>query len=112
MPKVSTKKSTSRGKQSIVGRNTKIAKAGVGAVSRVSAIMTAAEHSGLLGDKRARIAGRTSPELIQRAKQQTGIATDTDLIEFALASLALDDNFIETFRNTMGSVDPDLKLGF
>ncbi|MCC8936762.1 hypothetical protein H8A97_26690 [Bradyrhizobium sp. Arg62] len=47
-----------------------------------------------------------------RAKQQTGIATDTDLIEFALASLALDDKFSETFRKTMGSVDPDLKLDF
>ncbi|MET4214509.1 hypothetical protein [Bradyrhizobium sp. LA2.1] len=112
MPKVSTKKSTFRGKRSMVGPDTKIRKAGVGAVSRVTAIMTAAEHSGLLGEKRARIAGRTSPELIQRAKQQTGIATDTDLIEFALASLALDDKFSETFQETMGSVDPDLKLGF
>lgn len=112
MPKLSTRKSTSRGKRSTVSHDTKINKSGIGAASRVTAVMTAAEHSGLLGEKRARIAGRTSPELIQRAKQQTGIATDTDLIEFALASLALDDNFSETFRKTMGSVDPDLKLGF
>lgn len=80
--------------------------------SRVSAVMLAAEHSGLLGEKRARIAGCISPELIRRAKQQTGITTDTDLIEFALASLALEDNFGGIFRKTMGSVDPDLKLGF
>ncbi|WGR90682.1 hypothetical protein MTX26_35070 (plasmid) [Bradyrhizobium sp. ISRA443] len=112
MPKVSIKKSTSRGKRSMVGQDTKIGKTRVGAASRVTAIMTAAEHSGLLGEKRARIAERTSPELIQRAKQQTGIATDTNLIEFALASLALDDNFSETARKTMRSVDPDLKLGF
>ena len=112
MPKVSTKKSAPRGKLSMVGHEANIGKIGVSAASRVTAIMTAAQHSGLLGEKRARIAGRTSPELIQRAKQQTGIATDTDLIEFALASLALDDNFSETFRKTMSSVDPDLTLGF
>lgn len=112
MPKVATKKSASRVKRSAAGHIVKIVKVGAGATSRVTAIMTAAEHSGLLGEKRARIAGRTSQELIQRAKQQTGIATDTDLIEFALASLALDDNFSETFRKTTGSVDRDLKLGF
>ncbi|WP_244485968.1 MULTISPECIES: hypothetical protein [Bradyrhizobium] len=112
MPKISTKKPASRGKRSTLGHKTKIGKLGVGAASRVTAVMSAAEHSGLLGEKRARIAGRTSRKLIQRAKQQTGIAADTDLIEFALASLALDDNFSETFRKTMGSVDPNLKLGF
>ncbi|WP_426441355.1 hypothetical protein [Bradyrhizobium genosp. P] len=112
MPKVATRKSTSRVKRSAVSRHAKTGKIAASGGSRFAAIMTAAEHSGLLGEKRARIAGRISPELIHRAKQQTGIATDTDLIEFALASVALDDNFGETFRKTMGSVDPDLKLGF
>ena len=74
--------------------------------------MAAAEQSGLIGEKSARIAGRISPELVQRAKQKTGIWTDTELIEFALASLALDDNFGAAFRKARGSVDPDLKLGF
>ncbi len=79
---------------------------------RFAAIMRAAEHSGLLGEKSMRIGGRISPALIEQAKKQTGIETDTDLIEFALASVALDDDFGQTFRKTRGTVDPALKLGF
>ncbi|MDE8652307.1 hypothetical protein [Novosphingobium album (ex Liu et al. 2023)] len=80
--------------------------------SRVKAVMAAAELSGLLHEKSGRIGGRISPELIRKAKAQTGIATDTDLIEFALANVALEDNFAERFKAVRGTVDPDLKLGF
>ena len=79
---------------------------------RFDAVMKAAENSGLLGEKSARIGGRISPALVEQAKKQTGIATDTDLIEFALANVALEDNFAKTFRETRGTVDPALKLGF
>jgi hypothetical protein len=106
LPKAATKKSAPGGKRSSADLQARSGGA------RFAAIIAAAEQSGLLGEKRARIAGRISPELIQRAKQKTGIATDTDLIEFALASIALDDKFSETFKKTMGSVDPRLKLGF
>lgn len=74
--------------------------------------MRAAEDSGFLSEKSGRIAGRVSPALIRQAKRQTGIATDTDLIEFALATVALEDNFAEVFRKSRGKVDRDLKLGF
>jgi hypothetical protein len=53
-----------------------------------------------------------SLELVKQAKRQTGIATDTDLIEFALASVALEDNFAESFKESRGKIDPELKLGF
>lgn len=80
--------------------------------SRVEAVLSAAERSGLLGEKRGRIGGRVSPALVARAKQRTGIDADSDLIEFALASIALDDGFAEAFRKARGKVDPDLDLGF
>ncbi|MBB3138837.1 outer membrane protein W [Rhizobium pisi] len=80
--------------------------------ARISAVMEAAEHSGLLGEKSKRIGGRISSALVEQAKKHTGIETDTDLIEFALASVALEDKFAETFRKTRGTVDPALKLGF
>ncbi|CDN52111.1 hypothetical protein [Neorhizobium galegae] len=80
--------------------------------ARVRAVMHAAEHSGLLGEKSKRIGGRISSALLEQAKKHTGIETDTDLIEFALASVALDDKFAETFRKTRATVDPTLKLGF
>jgi hypothetical protein len=74
--------------------------------------MQAAEQSGLLREKSGRIGGRVSPALVRQAKRQTGIETDTDLIEFALATVALEDNFADVFKESRGKVDPDLKLGF
>jgi hypothetical protein len=78
---------------------------------RFEAVMAAAESSGLLREKSGRIGGRVSPKLIERAKAQTGIATDTDLIEFALANVALEDRFAERFRAVRGKVDADIDLG-
>jgi hypothetical protein len=79
---------------------------------RFEATMQAAEQSGLLSEKGSRIGGRVSPALVRQAKRQTGIETDTDLIEFALATVALEDNFAEAFKESRGKVDPTLKLGF
>jgi hypothetical protein len=80
--------------------------------ARFEAVMRAAEQSGLLREKSSRIGGRVSPALVRQAKRQTGIETDTDLIEFALAAVALEDNFAEAFKESRGQVDPELKLGF
>lgn len=80
--------------------------------ARFEAVMQAAEQSGLLGEKSGRIGGRVSSALVKQAKRQTGIETDTDLIEFALATVALEDNFAAVFRASRGKVDPELKLGF
>jgi len=80
--------------------------------AQVEAVLQAAEKSGLLREKSSRIGGRISPALIKQAKKKTGIETDTDLIEFALANVALEDNFAEAFKKSRGKVDPALKLGF
>ena len=80
--------------------------------TRFEAVMRAAEKSGLLNEKGGRIGGRVSPALVRQAKRQTGIETDTDLIEFALATVALEDNFADVFKESRGKVDPKLKLGF
>ncbi|WP_245278179.1 hypothetical protein [Methylosinus sp. PW1] len=80
--------------------------------ARFNAVMQAAERSGLLAEKSGRIGGRVSPALVAQAKRRTGIEADTDLIEFALASIALEDDFAEAFKKSRGKVDPDLKLGF
>jgi hypothetical protein len=78
--------------------------------ARFEAIMRTAEQSGLLSEKSSRIGGRVSPALVWQAKRQTGIETDTDLIEFALATVALEDNFAEAFKESRGKVAPTLKL--
>lgn len=80
--------------------------------AHVETVMAAAERSGLLAEKSNRIAGRVSPTLVEQAKRRTGIEADTDLIAFALANVALEDNFSEAFREARGKIDPNLKLGF
>lgn len=79
---------------------------------QVQAVMAAAQRSGLLLEKSGRIGGRVSQALVAKAKARTGITTDTDLIEFALANIALEDKFAETFKAARGAVDPDLDLSF
>src|SRR5258708_40289108 len=80
--------------------------------ARFEAVMQAAEQSGLLSGKSGRIGGRVSPALVKQAKRQTGIETDTDLIEVALATVALEDDFAAAFKESRGPVDPEGKLGF
>ena len=65
-----------------------------------------------LEGKGGRIGGRISPALIEKAKARTGIETDTDLIAFALANIAVEDRFAESFKAVRGAVDADLNLGF
>jgi hypothetical protein len=80
--------------------------------ARFDAVMQAAARSGLLNEKGGRIGGRVSPALVRQAKRQTGIKTDTELIEFALATVALEDSFADVFKESRGKVDAKLKLGF
>jgi hypothetical protein len=79
---------------------------------RIESVMRSAEKIGLLREKDGRITGRVSSGLIHEAKARTGIRSDTDLIAFALANIALEDNFGEVFRSLEGTVDPDLDLEF
>jgi hypothetical protein len=81
-------------------------------MGRFETVMLAAKRSGLLKGKNGRIAGRVSPALVAQAKKHTGIKADTDLLEFALANVALEDNFAETFKSARGKIDTRLKLGF
>ncbi|WP_292066078.1 hypothetical protein [Mesorhizobium sp.] len=74
--------------------------------------LRAAIRLGLIGSKDERITARLSHALIEQAKRQTGIKGDTELLEFALANVALEDNFAATMNKLAGTIDPDIKLGF
>jgi hypothetical protein len=78
----------------------------------IGAVLMAADEAGLLGEKDARVGARISRVLLHNARQRTGITSDSELIEFALANVALADDFAETYRRLEGTVDPDLKLGY
>ncbi|GJE60552.1 hypothetical protein [Methylobacterium trifolii] len=79
---------------------------------QVEAVLSRAQESGLTANKAGRISGRVSSELIERAKARTGLRSDTELLEFALANVAIADDFAHVFRDLKGTVDPDLDLGF
>ena len=78
----------------------------------VEAVMHAAADEGLITAKNGRIAGRVSSELIAKARARTGLTSDTDLLEFALATIAIEDNFAEAFHAVRGTIDPDIDFGF
>ncbi|WP_245513200.1 hypothetical protein [Enterovirga rhinocerotis] len=76
----------------------------------MSSVMVRADEIGLIAIKNARISGRVSVDLIKRAKARTGLNTDTELIEFALANVAIEDDFLTVFDAVAGAVDPELDL--
>ena len=81
------------------------------AALRHEATLAQAKAAGLLGQaKNARITGRVSATLVAAAKKRTGITSDTDMIEVALATLALEDDFGAKLVRRKGSVPKDLDL--
>ena len=83
------------------------------ALPRVRFALEQARAAGLVGGaKDARIAGRVSRRLISEAKKHAGTSSDTDVIEAALALLALEDDFGARFVRLKGSVPRDIDLEF
>jgi hypothetical protein len=79
--------------------------------SRADLIMSEAKNAGLVGGpKDAVIRGRVSTALVKAARKRAGVSTDTELIELALSSLALTDDFGEKVLKRKGTIDPDLDL--
>ena len=65
-------------------------------------LLEQARSRGLLSDKTARIGGRVNPALIETAKRSSGVTTDSELIELALANLAVEDDFAARLRRGAG----------
>jgi hypothetical protein len=82
------------------------------AATRNRATLESARAAGFLGAKNARVAGRVSAELIAAAKRSSGLSSDTDVIEIALAKLALEDDFGAKLVRNKGSVPRDLDIEF
>lgn len=75
-------------------------------------VLRYARAAGLIGeDKDARIGGRVRRALIEAAKRRTGLASDTELVEYALAKVALEDDFGRRLVHHRGAVPADLELG-
>src|SRR5215470_5023274 len=76
-------------------------------------VMTIAEQEGLLSGERTQvIRGRMPRALVARAKNRTGIASDTDLIEIALANIAVADDYTDWLLSQRGTVPDEVDLEF
>jgi len=78
---------------------------------RNRAALESARSAGLLGTgKNARVAGRVSSALVAAAKRSAGLSSDSDVIEVALAKLALEDDFGARLVRNKGSIPRELAI--
>lgn len=64
------------------------------------------------GPKRHILNARLDENLVLAAKARTGITSDTELVEIALARLAVEDDFGEWLLAQGGRLDPDFEIDF
>jgi hypothetical protein len=81
------------------------------AVTRRRTVVEAAKAEGLLAGDNSALGARVPHRLITRAKERSGISSTTDLVEYALAKVALEDDFGVKLVRRKGSIPADLKLG-
>ena len=80
---------------------------------RLRDVMLIAQEEGLLRGERTQVVrGRMPEALVARAKRRTGIDSDTDLIEVALANIAVADDYADWLLSRRGAVDPEAGLEF
>ena len=80
---------------------------------RLKDILAIANEAGLLRGTRTKVVrGRMPEALVNKAKARTGIKKDTDLLEVALANLAVADDFPEWLLSQKGTVSKDIDLEF
>jgi hypothetical protein len=75
-------------------------------------VIDAARQLGLMEGENGRIGGRIRRDLVAAAKAKSGIASDTELLEYALARVALEDDFGTRLVRRKGQVAKDVNLEF
>jgi hypothetical protein len=84
----------------------------VDVAARVAATLRAAAAAGLTaGSKGKRVSGRAHERLFEAAAERSGLE-GSELIEYALAKVALEDEFAAKLLGREGSVSRDLDLEF
>jgi hypothetical protein len=80
---------------------------------KLNEVMIIAEREGLLrGERTEVVRGRMPEALVARAKKRTGINSNTDLIEVALANIAVEDDYADWLLSRRGTVSPGADLEF
>jgi hypothetical protein len=75
--------------------------------------LTIAHQAGLLrGARTSIVRGRMPEALVRKAKARSGARTNTELIEMALANLAVADRYPDWLLSQRGTVDKEIDLEF
>jgi len=78
---------------------------------RQASVVAAARDAGLLSGDNSHVGARLPQHLVDAAKARTGIESTTDLVEYALAKVALEDDFGSKLVARKSSIPHDLDLG-
>lgn len=80
---------------------------------RFKDLLLIAEQKGLFqGTRKKVVRGRMPEALVAKAKARTGVKSDTVLLEVALATLALADDYPEWLLSRKGTIGQDIDLEF
>lgn len=80
---------------------------------KLGEVMVIAEKEGLLTGRRTHmLRGRMPQALVRRAKERTGIDSDTDLLELALATIAVQDDYVDWLLSQKGTISHEVDLEF
>ena len=80
---------------------------------RLQGALAIAKETGLLQGPRTKLVrGRMPAALVARAKERSGAVSDTELIEVALAALAVADEYPTWLLSRRGTVSKDLDFEF
>ena len=81
--------------------------------NKLKEVLVIAEERGLFRGTRTRmVRGRMPEALVSKAKARTGIKSDTELLEVALASLVVADDYPDWLLSRRGSISEDVDLEF
>jgi hypothetical protein len=82
------------------------------AAMRVATTLNSAQLAGLMaGKKEKRVSGRAHEQLFRAAAERSGL-DGSELIEYALAKVALEDDFADKLLGMTGTVSRDIDLEF
>jgi hypothetical protein len=79
-------------------------------VARRRSVVAAAKAAGLLTGENSPLGARVPHRLVTQAKERSGISSTTDLVEYALAKVALEDDFGSKLVARKGTIPADITL--
>jgi len=78
---------------------------------RLALVLESMRGLHLLERKSETVTARINPELLRLAKDRSGVAATSALVELAIANLAAEDGFSDAFARARGRVPADIDLG-